>query len=51
MPEKEPLLRFQVPDVGEVKAYAVQDKEGKVIVRTEDELEEIPEEEEESEQE
>lgn len=46
MPEKEPLIRFQLPEVGEVKAYAVKTEDGKILVRTEEELVLIPQKEE-----
>lgn len=46
MPEKEPLIRFQLPEVGEVKAYAVKTEDGKIVVRTEEELQLIPKKEE-----
>jgi len=43
--ERERLLRFDLPEVTEVKAYFVRDPEtGRVLARTEEELEEIPEE-------
>ena len=46
MPEKEPLVRFQVPKVAEVKAYLVELPDGKLVVRTEEELQLIPKKEE-----
>jgi hypothetical protein len=36
------LLRFQVPKVAEVKAYLVQLPDGKLVVRTEEELAQVP---------
>jgi len=42
LPEKEPLIRFQLPEVGEVKAYAVKTEDGKILVRTEEELQQLP---------
>ena len=38
MAELEPLLRLQVPQALDVKAYLVKDKDGNQLVRTEAEL-------------
>lgn len=46
MPEKEPLIKFQVPKMKEVKAYLVQGPNGELLVRSEEELGEIPKKEE-----
>jgi len=46
LPEKEPLVRFQVPKKAEVKAYLVELPDGKLVVRTEEELQLIPKKEE-----
>lgn len=46
MPEKEPIIRFQLPKVGEVKAYLIETQDGKFLVRTEEELALIPKKEE-----
>ena len=46
MPEKEPLVKFQVPKMAEVKAYLVQTEDGKLLVRTEEELAQMPKKEE-----
>jgi hypothetical protein len=43
------LVRFQVPKVAEVKAYLVELPDGRLVVRTEEELREIPKKEESSE--
>jgi len=49
--ERERLLRFDLPEVAEVKAYFVRDPEtGRIMARTEEELEEIKEEEEKGEE-
>lgn len=42
MPEKEPLVKFQVPKMAEVKAYLVETEDGKILVRTEEELQQLP---------
>ena len=39
MTENEPLIKFKVPEGGEIKAYLLKDKEGRYTVRTEDEIE------------
>lgn len=44
MAELEKLLAFQVPEVKDVKIYAVRTKDGKVLARTEEELEALPKE-------
>lgn len=45
MAERERLLRFDLPERADVKAYFVRDPEtGRILARTEEELEEIPEE-------
>jgi len=36
--EFEKLLAFQVPEVKDLKIYAVKTKDGRVLVRTEEEL-------------
>ena len=46
MPENEPIIKFQVPKMAEVKAYLVETADGKLLVRTEDELAMIPKKEE-----
>jgi len=48
LPEKEPLVHFKVPEVAEVKAYLVKLPDGKLVVRTEEELQLIPKKEEKS---
>lgn len=45
MAELEKLLAFRVPEVKDIKIYAVKTKEGKIIARTEEELESLPKEE------
>jgi len=42
--ELEKLLAFQVPEVKDVKIYAVKTKDGRVLARTEEELEALPKE-------
>jgi len=42
-PEFPQVLKFQFPKVKEVEAYAVRDKEGRVLVRGSDELKEMEE--------
>jgi len=42
--ELEKLLAFRVPEVKDVKIYAVKTKDGKIIARTEEELETLPKE-------
>ena len=44
MEELEKLLAFQVPEVKDVKIYAVKTKDGRVLARTEEELEALPKE-------
>lgn len=44
MAELERLLAFQVPEVKDLKIYAVRTKDGKIIARTEEELEALPKE-------
>jgi len=40
--ERERLLRFDLPEVREVRAYFVRDPEtGRILARTEEELEEV----------
>lgn len=41
MPEFEKLLHFEVPEARDIKAYVVRTKEGKILVRTEEELHEM----------
>jgi hypothetical protein len=41
MPEK-PLLKFKVPNVKEIEGYAVQLADGSIVVRTKEELEQMP---------
>ena len=43
MAEPEKLLQFQLPEVAEVKAYIVKLPDGRVVARTEEELEELAE--------
>ena len=38
-PEIEKLLEFQLPERTDVNVYLVKDKDGKIIARTEEELE------------
>jgi len=42
--ELEKLLAFRVPEVKDVKIYAVRTKDGKILARTEEELGELPKE-------
>ncbi len=44
MAELEKLLAFRVPQVQDVKIYAVIGKDGKIVARTEEELGELPKE-------
>ena len=44
MEELEKLLAFRVPEVKDVKIYAVRTKDGKILARTEEELEGLPKE-------
>jgi len=47
LPEREPLLRFHLPKLRGLNVYAIRTKDGKLLVRSEEELEEIEKEEEE----
>ena len=38
MEEPEKLLELRVPEVADVKAYAVRLKDGRIVIRTEEEL-------------
>ena len=38
MAELEKLLQFKIPEATEIKAYAVRLPDGKIVVRSEDEL-------------
>jgi hypothetical protein len=40
--ELEKLLAFRVPEVKDVKIYAVKAKDGRILARTEEELEALP---------
>lgn len=40
-PELEPLLAFKVPEIKDVKAYIVRLADGRIVARTEEELEEL----------
>ena len=44
MEELEKLLAFQVPEVKDLKIYAVKTKDGRILARTEEELSELPKE-------
>ncbi len=44
MEELEKLLAFRVPEVKDVKIYAVRTKDGRILARTEEELTELPKE-------
>ena len=43
MMEQERLLKFRVPEVGDVDVYLVRLPDGRIVARTREELEELPE--------
>ena len=47
MPEEVPKLKFKIPKVGEVEGYAVEMPDGTIQLRTKEQLEAMPKEEEE----
>jgi len=41
--EQERLLKFKVPEVGDVDVYLIRLPDGRIVARTKEELEELPE--------